>query len=434
MPNRFNVRALFVPTAADLAREVARIESFPERVAATVPKGSMVVLHAAGLRSTASMILKQELLALDADCVISPGVYLGDGETNTDAVVMATARQYARLTPRLRQFPIGDLPGLADEIEQALAAYVGKPEPILTAEHALGWGERSYVMGIINVTPDSFSGDGLLKEARPASPSSVEAALAQARAFLEAGADMLDVGGESTRPGSAPVSPEEERARVVPVIAALKHELGALISVDTYRAEVAVAALDAGAEIVNDVWGLRKPGGGWNEALARVVAERGAALVLMHNRRAPATTGAIGGHYREVAYADLMGEIIRELRESLAFAETHGIPSSRIIIDPGIGFGKTPTQNVEVLRRLSELRAIGRPILLGTSRKSFIGRALNASPDERVEGTAATVALGIQAGADIVRVHDVAPMVKVARMADAIVRPGAWERATAHTP
>ena len=434
MANRFNVRPLFVPGPADLAREVARIETFPERVAAATSNGSFVVLHVSGLEAMAAMVLKQELLALNADCVISPELYLADRSARTDAVLMGTSGQYARLVPRLRHFPSGDLPRLAEEIERTLASVAGTPDPIEVAGTSLIWGERTYVMGILNITPDSFSGDGLAAGASVPGQSLVAAALSQARAFLDAGADLLDVGGESTRPGGMPVSVEEERKRVVPVVEALHAEIGVPISVDTYKAEVAAAALDAGASLVNDVWGLRGREGGWNEALARVVAEREVPLVLMHNRRAAATSGAIGGHYRDVAYADLMGEIVGELRECVAFAETHGISAQRIIVDPGIGFGKTPAQNVEVLRRLGELRAIGRPILLGTSRKSFIGRALNAAPDERVEGTAATVALGIQAGADIVRVHDVAQMVKVARMADVLVRPGAWERATASTP
>ncbi|HSH82312.1 MAG TPA: dihydropteroate synthase, partial [Herpetosiphonaceae bacterium] len=281
MANRFNVRPLFVPGPADLAREVARIESFPERVAAATSKGSFVVLHVSGLEATAAMVLKQELLALDADCVISPEVYLGDRSARTDGVLMGTSCQYARLVPRLRHFPIGDLPGLAEEIERTLASVAGTPDPIEVAGTSLIWGERTYVMGILNITPDSFSGDGLAAGGSARGQSLVAAALSQARAFLDAGADLLDVGGESTRPGGMPVSVEEERERVVPVVEALRADLGVPISVDTYKAEVAAAALDAGASLVNDVWGLRGREGGWNEALARVVAEREVPLVLM---------------------------------------------------------------------------------------------------------------------------------------------------------
>lgn len=282
------------------------------------------------------------------------------------------------------------------------------------------WGEQSYVMGILNITPDSFSGDGVLSQSDGS--IGVSRAVTQAEEFVAAGADILDVGGESTRPGATPVSGEEEQARVVPVIAALRAAMATPISVDTWKSSVAMAALDAGADLVNDIWGLRLPEGGWNRELAGVVAERGVPIVLMHNRRAPAHQGPQGGHYRKVHYDDLLGEVLSDLRESVAYAEAQGIKPERIIIDPGIGFGKTPGQNIELLQRLHEFTALGLPLLVGTSRKSFIGLVLNLPPEERVEGTAATVALAIQAGADIVRVHDVGPLARVVRMTDAIVR------------
>jgi len=284
--------------------------------------------------------------------------------------------------------------------------------------HTLEWGTRTYVMGIINITPDSFSADGL---AQPGLDSAA-AALEQARRFADEGADLLDVGGESTRPGAQPVTREEELRRVVPAVRALAEHVPLPVSVDTYHAEVAEAALDAGAHWVNDIWGLRLPEGGWNEPLARLVAARGVPIILMHNRRAQAQVGALGGHYPEVLYADLVAEVIAGLGESVAFAESCGIPRGRIVVDPGIGFGKTPRQNLVLLRRLGELRRLGLPLLLGTSRKSFIGLALNLAPHQRDEGTAATTALGIQAGADIVRVHNVQMNVRAARVADAICR------------
>jgi dihydropteroate synthase len=300
------------------------------------------------------------------------------------------------------------------------------PETLSIRDHHFRWGERTYVMGIINTTPDSFSGDGLDSGKEH---DLVERAVMQGRAFAAAGADILDVGGESTRPGAPLVASDEERARVVPVIDALRHEVDLPISVDTWKADVAAAALDVGADIVNNVWGLRLPDGGWDERMAQLVAKSHVPLVIMHNRRALASTGVIGGHYQQVQYNDLVADILHELGADVRFALDHGIPAAHIIIDPGIGFGKTPIQNIELMRRLREFTALGYPLLLGTSRKSFIGLALGgAPPHERVEGTAATVALGIQAGVDIVRVHDVAQMVRVARMTDAIVRPGAWER------
>jgi len=300
------------------------------------------------------------------------------------------------------------------------------PATLTIRNHQFRWGERTYVMGIVNVTPDSFSGDGLGRDV-----DVIDAALQQARQFAEAGVDILDVGGESTRPGADVVNADEERRRVVPVIAALRAELDLPISIDTWKADVAAAALDAGADIVNDVWGLRLPSGEWDHAMAQLVAARGVPVVIMHNRRAQATREGVGGVYRAVDYADLVCDVVRELGEDVQFALSQGIAPEQLMLDPGIGFGKTPAQNVELLRRLSECTSLGYPLLLGTSRKSFIGLALGGlPPHERVEGTAATLALGIQAGADIVRVHDVTQMVRVARMTDAIVRPGAWERLT----
>ena len=284
------------------------------------------------------------------------------------------------------------------------------------ANFPLVWGQRTYVMGILNVTPDSFSGDGLLQR-----QDLTAAALEQARAFAAAGADILDIGGESTRPGSEPVSVDEEMRRVMPVIEALvRAELGLILSVDTYKAAVAEAALQAGAHWINDVWGLRA-----DPQLAQVAARRQAPVILMHNRSKPANAelqDRLGGRYVGMQYDDLLGDVCRELLESVSLARAAGIPDSRILLDPGIGFGKTVAQNLELLDRLGEIRALGFPVLLGPSRKSFIGYTLDVPPDQREEGTAAAVAVGIVRGADIVRVHDVARMVRVARMTDAIVR------------
>lgn len=280
--------------------------------------------------------------------------------------------------------------------------------PTRCGDTLLHWGAKTAVMGILNMTPDSFSGDGV---------TDVAAAIARAEQFVRDGADIIDVGGESTRPGAAFVPEEEERARVVPVIRALASRLAVPISVDTSRAAVAEAALAAGATMVNDVWALHR-----DPALAGVVARSGAALVLMHNRAATATVDALGGHYDEVEYADVIADVIAWLRESIAVAIAAGIPRAQLIVDPGIGFGKTVAQNLELMRRLPELCALGLPLLAGTSRKSFIGLTLNLPVEDRVEGTAATVALAIAGGAEIVRVHDVRAMARVARMADAIVR------------
>ncbi len=288
-------------------------------------------------------------------------------------------------------------------------------ESLTIHKHSFYWGSQTYVMGILNITPDSFSGDGLTESRDP-----VEAALAQAQRFAAAGAHLLDVGGESTRPGSAPVDAEEEKRRVLPVLEAVAAEIDLPLSIDTYKAEVAAAALDAGAHLINDVWGLQA-----DPEMAALAAERGVPVILMHNRSTPKSAEVqqrLGGRYIGMQYHDLIEDIKRELLESVALAQKAGIPDTHIILDTGIGFGKTVEQNLELLNRGNEVRALGYPLLVGPSRKSFIGFTLDLPPDQRAEGTAAAVAIAISRGADIVRVHDVEMMVRVAKMTDAIVR------------
>ncbi len=283
--------------------------------------------------------------------------------------------------------------------------------------HQLLWGTQTYVMGILNVTPDSFSGDGILVSGDP-----LKASLEMARRFVEAGALLLDVGGESTRPGSQPVDAEEERRRVIPVIQALAKEFpDSLISVDTYKASIAQQALDAGAHIVNDVWGLRA-----DPQLREVVARAGCPVVLMHNRSNPASVevrAQLGNAYIGAEYVDVIADVKHELMDSVKLARDAGIPDDRIILDPGIGFGKKVEHNLALINRLDEIHALGFPMLIGPSRKSFIGYTLDLPPEQRLEGTAATVAVGIVRGADIIRVHDVEPLMRVVKMTDALVRP-----------
>ena len=280
--------------------------------------------------------------------------------------------------------------------------------PTIWGNHRLEWGQHTHVMGIINVTPDSFSGDGIIHETMT-TDDIVAQSLAQAQQFVAEGATMIDVGGESTRPRTTAdsLAIEQELSRVLPVITALYKALPSdvMISIDTYHAEVARQALDAGACIINDIWGLQH-----DSALAKLAAEQGVPVILMANMR--------GFQKREI-----VSDVMRYLAKSIELALAAGIAWEHIIIDPGIGFGTTPNENLILLRRLGELRALGRPILLGTSRKSTIGLVLGGvPPPERIEGTAATVALGIAQGADIVRVHDVHEMVRVVKMSDAIVR------------
>lgn len=267
----------------------------------------------------------------------------------------------------------------------------------------LEWGRRTYMMGVLNVTPDSFSGDGVM---------GLAAAVARGAQVLTEGADMIDLGGESTRPGAQPVPLEEELHRVIPVVEALVHKFDAVVSVDTMKADVARQALASGAAMINDVSALRA-----DPAMAAVVAAHNAPVVLMHGYQgtaAPASRSSVG---------DIMAEVIEFLHERIAFAVAAGIPREHILADPGFGFGKTVEQNLELLRRLGELRSLEQPVLIGPSRKGTMGRVLGGLPvQERLEGTAAAVAVAILHGADVLRVHDVRAMVRVARMTDAIAR------------
>ena len=271
-----------------------------------------------------------------------------------------------------------------------------RPQPMTIGGQEFVWGRRTYLMGIVNVTPDSFSGDGLAYD--------VAAAVDQAVHMRRDGADIIDVGGESTRPGSQAIAADDEIRRTVPVIEKLVRDLDIPVSIDTYKLEVARAALAVGAHLVNDVHGFRR-----EPDVAAVAAEFGVPAVVMHNQR-------------DREFHDVIGDITVGLVESLRIARERGLPEERLIVDPGFNFGWTEEQALEMLRRLGELRALGRPILVGTSRKSTIGTVLGLPVEERLEGTAATVALSIANGADIVRVHDVKEMARVARMADAVVR------------
>lgn len=291
-----------------------------------------------------------------------------------------------------------------------------RPAPTQIGPSTFRWGERTYVMGIINATPDSFSGDGVMAERADDGGDSaldpVAVALDTARQMVADGADILDVGGESTRPGHQRVPAEDERHRVIPIIEALRGAFPSVpISIDTTKPAVAEAALDAGANVINDVWGV-----GADDALPRLAAARGVPLVVMHNRTEP-------------QYEHLMAEVVADLRAALDRAVGLGVAWDGLIVDPGFGFGKTPEQNLELVRELDQLRVLGRPILLGTSRKSTLGRVLGLRVDQRLEATLATTALAVAGGVDIVRVHDVGPNVRAARIGDAIIR-GNWRSET----
>jgi dihydropteroate synthase len=358
------------------------------------PKSVFRTVKVSGLNPAQATIIKQEMLAKGGDAAVARGV-VNHSVKETDVLLMGTLRQYEELAAKLRMQPFG-LARLGRELRRVLENVEGRPARYLNCRgRELRIGGRTLVMGILNITPDSFS-DTVRYET---------AAAAKARALEMAaqGVDIIDVGGESTRPGHTPVSEEEEIRRVIPVLETIIPLVPTPVSIDTSKAVVAQAALDTGAHIINDQWALADPD------MAPLAAAAKAPVILMHNQKG-------------TDYTDLMGDIISYFQERIAYALAAGIPAENIVIDPGIGFGKTPQQNIEVMQRLEELNSLGFPILVGTSRKSFIGYALDLPVTERLEGTAASISVAIMKGADIVRIHDVKEMVRVARMTDALVR------------
>lgn len=390
-----NVRNVIVLNREQAAREIAAVGADTAGARWMAPKAVHRVLKISGLSPKQANIIKQEMLGKGGDAAVARGVIDCSAE-KSDVLVMGTVKQIEAMAAKLKMQPFG-LPAIADRIREVVLAMEGRrPFHLDCRGKTLPIGCRTLIMGILNVTPDSFSDGGKFCDSGVA----VEHALR----MQEEGADIIDLGGESTRPGYRGVGAEEELGRIMPVLARLVKELDIPVSVDTTKAVVASRVLEEGAHIINDQWALRS-----DPEMAGVVARYGVPLIIMHNQNG-------------TEYSDLMGDVVEYFRGSLAKAREAGIDSNRIIIDPGIGFGKTVEQNLEAMRRLRELDCLGLPVLLGTSRKSMIGKTLDLPMDQRVEGTAATVALGIAYGVDIVRVHDVREMVRVARMTDAIVR------------
>lgn len=391
----FKLHNLVVTGRDDILKEFEKIGVDRSGGVLMATKTRHLLIKVYDLSPKQANIIKQEMLSKGADAAVTRGTIDASVE-KTDILMMGTEKQYREVARKLRMQPFR-LARLAALLEETIHNLRGRrPRTLDCRGQKLVLGERTLVMGILNVTPDSFSDGGRFND--------LESALAQARRLEAQGADIIDLGGESTRPGHVPISAEEELARVIPVLRALKQEIKVPISIDTTKAAVARQALEAGAHIINDQWALRA-----DPELATLAAEYGAPLVLMHNQK--------GTEYR-----DLMGDMVQYFRESMALALEAGVPRENIVIDPGIGFGKTVRQNIETMRRLRELDCLGQPILLGTSRKSVIGKTLDLPPDQRVMGTAATVTLGIASGVEIVRVHDVAEMKQVVQMTDAIVR------------
>ncbi len=394
-------RIINIENETQAKQELAAIGADKSAIKIMEPKGVFRTVKIKKVKPIAANILKQEMLALGGEAAVAYGA-INQSVKTTDVLIFGTDRQFGMLSKKLKSHQF-DLPRIASEVESALKLSQKTPEPIKIGGKKFVFGKRTYIMGILNVTPDSFSDGGKFVK--------VDDAVSHALKMEREGADIIDIGGESTRPGAKAVSVKEELKRVIPVIKKLRKKSKIPISIDTTKAEIAKAALAAGADMVNDVSALH-----FDRELAKVIARWKVPVVLMHIQGKPRTM------QKKPFYDDLTYEILDYLLKGIKIAEAHGISKNKIIIDPGIGFGKTVKHNFEILLRLKELRSLGRPILVGTSRKSLIGKTLNLPVEDRLEGSAATTALSIANGADIIRVHDVYQMKRVAKMTDAIIR------------
>lgn len=388
---KYNPFLIHAATRKELAAELTRRGVLPAEIDRLAKTCGSVRIHVERVTEEEAQQLRQDMLSLGGEAVVSQ--QRGTASAYT-VLLLSTHAQAEALLERLQGT---DLQSLSAELREVLDA----PERLRTRRelvcrsHVLPLGERTLVMGILNVTPDSFSDGGRFVD--------LDQAVAQARAMVEAGADIIDIGGESTRPGATPVDETEELDRVLPVIRRLSKELSVPLSIDTYKSGVADRAIAAGAHIINDVWGAKR-----DPQMAEVAARHRVPIILMHNRT-------------DTDYHDFFADYVRDLRESVAIARAAGVAQDQIVLDPGIGFAKSLEQNLEAMRRLDDLVALGYPVLLATSRKRMIGYVLDLPVEERVEGTAATVALGAAKGCHMVRVHDVKEMKRVAKMMDAML-------------
>ena len=360
-------------------------------------------LRVEGINPRTANLLKQEMLSLGGDVALD-GRGLDCSAKLTDALLIGTQKQFEKLILKLDQYP--DHRPLGQSLKDTLKNISKTHYSIRCRKRTLTLGKRTLLMGVLNVTPDSFSDGGLF--------FNKEKAIAQGLRMVEEGADIIDIGGESTKPGSKPLELEEELRRVIPVIESLAKVVDVPISIDTYKSTVAQKALEMGAQMINDISGLR-----FDKNLAKVAAKEDIPIILMHIRGTPEMM------QKDVRYQSLFSEIFQYLKESIQRAESAGLDPQQIIIDPGIGFGKTLENNLLIIKYLSEFRVLGKPILLGTSRKSFIGKILNTEVGDRLEGTLSSIAIGVLNGAHIIRCHDVLQAKKAIAVADAIKLAGA---------
>ena len=377
------------------------IEVDPYGVDIMLPKTITHLLKINSISNIAANILKQEMLSLGADVAVARDALTGRNR-KTDCLIIGNLSQFNRLNIKLQKQPFG-LGRLAREIASSLGNFQKENFTLHLGKYRLDLDKRVRIMGILNLTPDSFSGDGLYRI------SKIENIIRYAQSLTRDGADILDIGGESTRPGARPVPLKEELERTIPLIKLLAKKVKVPISIDTYKPEVARQALDNGADMVNDITGLKNP------KMAKIIAQHKAAVVIMHMQGRPRTM------QKNPIYALLIPEIILYLKKAIIRAEEAGIAPEKIIIDPGIGFGKTLAGNLEILKRLKDFKVLGKPILVGPSRKSFLGRILKIDPQKRIFGTVSACVLAAKGGAKIVRVHDIKPVYEALKVARAIL-------------
>ncbi|MDP2940968.1 MAG: dihydropteroate synthase [Candidatus Omnitrophota bacterium] len=384
-----------------------KVDAYGMRI--MLPKAVSRLVRTDALPSFSANILKQEMLSLGGDAAISRNALTGKDRLSV-CLLMGTLAQYQSLSQKLRQQPFG-LAQLAEELRRALKNYAREKFILELGRHRLNLGRRTHIMGIVNLTPDSFSGDGLL-QAQSVKRKAQSLILEYAEKLVRDGADIIDIGGESSRPGAKPVSAKEELKRVIPAIRIIAKKVRAPISIDTRKPEVARQALDNGAAMVNDITGLRYP------EMIKAVKQNKAAVVIMHMKGNPRDMQV------KPEYASLIDEIAGFLQGAIKRAEDSGINPDKIIVDPGIGFGKTLAHNLEILKRLGEFRSLGKPIMVGPSRKSFLGKILKCVPQERIFGTITSCILAAENGVKIVRAHDVKAVAEALKVFDAVNKAG----------
>ncbi len=397
------MRFLCLSSFSEAVEELQKVRVDPYGIEAMAPKMMSMNILIEDIECKVANIIKQEMLSIGGDAAVARGS-IDCSIAKTDTIIIGTVKQIREFASKISSQPFG-LKKIGNDIKKLLDNITRDSFIIRTPKSEIALGDRTLIMGIINVTPDSFSDGGLF--------SCADEAAEYGTAMVRDGADILDVGGESSRPGSDPVSIDDELNRVIPVIKKLKEAVSVPVSIDTTKADVARKAVESGAEIINDISAMR-----FDDKMPSVAADCGTPVILMHMRRTPKDM-----QEGDLTYRSLSGDIIAFLKNRIEKAESCGIDPENIIIDPGIGFGKTAEDNIKLLKHLGEFRSLGRPILVGTSRKSFIGKITGEEdPKTRIHGTAATVTAAIMNGANIIRVHDVKAIKHVAIMADAIVR------------